>query len=150
MRAKSLMLAVLAVFGLHAAALAQAADPYAALIGTRWRATEIAGAPVDAPLNPTLAFNGNGLIAGRGACNSYTAQYTPDPADPDRRRIVIRGTGWTKMACHGTPGQIDFKYGQALERTRRFEAAPAALTGYDQAGAVTLRFAPDAAPKQSR
>jgi len=148
MRVKSLTLAAFAAVSLGAAARAESADPYAALANTTWQATEIAGRPVDIAKHPTLSFGPNREINGAGACNQYTARYTPDASDPAGRLVTIRVQGWTKMACHDGRGEIDSMLDKALERTKRFESVPGGLIAYDGAGAITLRFVPADAPKR--
>lgn len=83
--------------GVVAAACAAQAPSSSAntdLVGTRWIAALIDGAPVRAGHAPVLVFGTGDRLTGSGGCNALTAFY-----EADNGNIDVRGLGRTEMAC---------------------------------------------------
>lgn len=75
-----------------------------------WIVTEIDGATPAKAGAPSLLFNNEGSVSGRGSCNSWGASYEADGAAIDISNIFS-----TKMACIGPAGEEEMKFFNALE-----------------------------------
>lgn len=88
-----------------------------------WTVFEIDGAaPVNAGV-PTLLFNGEGNVSGRGPCNSWGGSY-----DLRGDRIEITNIFSTKMACPGPIGEEEARFFAALDAVDRIKVAEGGLT----------------------
>lgn len=98
-----------------------------------WIVTEIDGAaPVKAGA-PTLLFNNEGSVSGRGSCNSWGASYEAKGAAIDISNIFS-----TKMACMGAAGEEETKFFNALESVDEIAVEGGALL-LSKDGTVRIR-----------
>lgn len=101
-------------------------EPASLLQGDEWRVTEIDGGAVDGAAPISLAFDAQGRVAGRAACNRYSGQYALSGEGLRLSRVAA-----TRMACAPALMAWETRFLGALERVRGFSL--------DADGALLLR-----------
>jgi copper homeostasis protein (lipoprotein) len=114
------------------------AAPFAAapVEKTRWRATQLAGAPVAAsePKREAHLVLEGGRIVGSDGCNRVTGRY-----ELDGNAVRFGQVAGTRMACPDT-GNIPRRFGTVLMSARRWRVLGSWLDFYDAAGRRLARF----------
>jgi heat shock protein HslJ len=105
------------------------------LEGTAWRAEDIDGAAVGERAESTLAFDTQGKVAGRGACNRYFGTY-----EQAAETVTIRPAGLTRMACPPAIMDQEQKFLAALEAVKKGRREDGALLLMDGDGRVRVRL----------
>ena len=95
------------------------------LEGSRWQLEDLAGKPVLANSQATLAFPEAGKVAGNGSCNRFTGS------------VEIRGSAIkfgplaaTRMMCEPDASSQETQYLKTLEGAQRFEVKDGKLYLY--------------------
>jgi heat shock protein HslJ len=100
----------------------------AALLGTEWKVTEIAGKGIVPNSTPSILF-ADGRVSGAGSCNRFMGGYT---VGADGLTLQMSQMASTMMAC---PDDL-------MQQERVFLDTLGAVTGYSVAGNVlTLKTA---------
>ena len=113
----------------------------AALPGTEWVLTSLAGSPPIEGTQITLRF-GEGSLEGSGGCNTYGGSYT---ATGDS--LGLSDLYWTEMACLEPEGVLEqeLAYLNALNTVASYRVDAGQLALYDEAGTQILVFGPQEA-----
>lgn len=90
-------------------------DPAAQLTGPEWVVEDIGQGGVIDSSRATLNFGGDGRLAGRATCNSYSADYTL--AGPE---LIIGPAMATKMACPEALMNQESRFFEALSGVDNF------------------------------
>lgn len=106
------------------------------LVGRNWALREIAGAPVDGPGAPGIAFEASGRFFGRGGCNSFQGE-----AEIGAGRISFPDNiGMTMMACSQEAEALDRRFLEALAQVAGYVLEGDRLSLNDTAGNSVLGF----------
>jgi heat shock protein HslJ len=131
------LLAAVVLCGVGAAAAQPAATPAKPLVGTYWKAVELAGKPVPAPSAPReahLEFQANGRVSGADGCNSVTGGYALNGDS-----LTFGQLAGTRMACIGT-GETERAFHDALQATSAWNITGDRLELMNAAGAKLAVF----------
>lgn len=86
--------------------------------------------------NPTIFFANDGRLRGNTGCNTAGATYTTEGD-----RLTIEAMFTTKRACvDPNGGELERRYLEAVEATRRFRIESGGLQLIDNDGKVVARF----------
>jgi heat shock protein HslJ len=107
-----------------------AGDPESLLTGTVWRVEDVMGGGVIDSAKVTLAFDGQGRVSGRSACNRYSGGYDLTGEGVSFGQIAV-----TRMACAPALMELERKMLEALSQVRRFD--------FDATGALLLIGGPE-------
>jgi heat shock protein HslJ len=135
---KQAMTAAAALIGLAAVAGGSGeAHEVRLLAGTAWRAASVGGAAVPDGVDVTLAFDGEGRVAGSSGCNRFAGSYRQDG-----HTLVLGPLAATKMACPPPRDAVETAVFEALGRAAFVEEADAGrLTLFDAAGTAVMTLA---------
>ncbi|HQP43974.1 MAG TPA: YbaY family lipoprotein [Thermoanaerobaculales bacterium] len=84
------------------------------LAGTEWVVSSVAGVAADADARPTVAFDGEGRVAGSAGCNRYGGRYALDG-----EVIAVGHLGATQMMCPPEQMEREVQFLDALSRAER-------------------------------
>ena len=111
------------------------------LAGTAWRATTLAGQPLDDSTAVTLEFVASDRVAGKAACNRYNG-----PLQIVDGQLRFEPLVTTRMACPPPLMAAEATFLAALEGAQRFSRDNSALLLHWPAGSPPSRFAPFTPP----
>jgi heat shock protein HslJ len=89
------------------------------LVGTDWILGDLPG-QVLADARPTIAFSGDGTVAGTGGCNTFGGNYTVDGS-----KLTFGPLNSTKKACGDAVDQVEAAYLAAVQATSAYEITSA-------------------------
>ena len=109
------------------------------LESSRWRLTELDGAPVISTPDERAAHivferSPTPRVSGSTGCNRFVGSY-----ESGRSRLAFGAIASTRMACPDAMAQ-ERAFEQALQDVRRWRAEDGELELLDEQGAVRLRF----------
>lgn len=84
------------------------------LVGTTWRLSDLAGAPVLENSKTTLRFRSAERLAGSGGCNNFFADYTVSGDS-----LHLGPIGAAKMMCSQAAMRQESQYFAALQKASR-------------------------------
>jgi len=112
------------------------------LAGTEWVLRDLAGTPVLASPQATLAFPEAGRVAGSGSCNRFTGSV-----EITGSHLKFGPLASTRMACMSDgAGEQEDRYLKTLDAATRYALENGDLLIYSDAAAKPLRFARLAKP----
>src|SRR5262245_2742426 len=117
------------------------------LVGTRWRATELAGKPTpaqDAESEAHLVFDAKGRVSGSDGCNRMTGDYTL------KGDVVTFGKmAGTLMACIGAAAETEGPFREALKSATRLRITGDRLELSDTTGRRLGVFTAQSSPSKA-
>jgi heat shock protein HslJ len=103
------------------------------LVGTDWILGDLPG-QVLADARPTIAFSGDGTVAGTGGCNTFGGNYTVDGS-----KLTFGPLNSTKKACGDAVDQVEAAYLAAVQATSAYEITSAGELKLTS-GSLTLTY----------
>ena len=106
------------------------------LLLTHWEADDIGGQPVLSGDPPTLRFTDDqGQVNGYAGCNQFFGS-----AEINGDRLSFGPLGATRMACGEQRDAQEYRFLQALEKTRSYTFGGTTLSLQDETGGTQIRL----------
>ena len=105
------------------------------LVGSTWLVEDIEGGGVIDFLQSTLTFDSAEKVTGMGGCNNFFGSVKIDGS-----AIAFGPLGATRMACGEAIDDQEFRFLQALEKTRSFAIEQGLLFLINNDGAQVLQL----------